>query len=162
MNQPSQYFIVVPEISLEQVGNRVLEIDEGRNAVDAGGGSLTWVVHFHLNSIYKCVIEGRESPGLVAMGDDSCSKGSGFESWRRILAGHFSHWFVVKILLFVWKDWKNEKEAGVGPFKNASLKTTYLFFSFYIFNLLWDWIFLPLWFILMAKSVFLHLVWNSC
>ena len=29
------------------------------------------------------------SPGLVAMGDDSCSKGCGFKSWRRILDGHF-------------------------------------------------------------------------
>ena len=27
------------------------------------------------------------SPGLVVMGDDSCSKGRGFESWRQILDG---------------------------------------------------------------------------
>ena len=33
------------------------------------------------------------SPGLVVMGGDSCSKGRGFESRRRILDGHdiFSH-----------------------------------------------------------------------
>ena len=43
------------------------------------------------------------SPGLVVMGGDSCSKGRGFESRRRILDGHdiFSHLFVVKIVLFV-------------------------------------------------------------
>ena len=29
------------------------------------------------------------SPGLVVMGDDSCSKGHGFESRRCILDGHF-------------------------------------------------------------------------
>ena len=28
------------------------------------------------------------SPGLVVMGDDSCSKGRGFESWRHKLDGH--------------------------------------------------------------------------
>ena len=47
--------------------------------------------------------------GLVVMGDDSCSKGCGFESWRRILDGHLdiaSHSFVVKIVMFVWKDQK--------------------------------------------------------
>ena len=43
------------------------------------------------------------SPGLVVMGGDSCSKGRGFESRRRILDGHniFSHIFVVKIVMFV-------------------------------------------------------------
>ena len=52
------------------------------------------------------------NPGLVAMGDDSCSKGCGFEYWMDF--GHFSHWFVVQI---VWKRPKiNEKVAGVSPF----------------------------------------------
>ena len=41
------------------------------------------------------------SPGLVFMGDDSCSKDHVFESRRHILDGHFSHLFVVKIVLFV-------------------------------------------------------------
>ena len=40
------------------------------------------------------------SPGLVVMGDDSCSRGCEFESRRRILDGLFSHLFVVKIVLF--------------------------------------------------------------
>ena len=40
----------------------------------------------------------------MVMGDDPCSKGRGFESWRRILDGLldiFSHLFVIKILMFV-------------------------------------------------------------
>ena len=53
------------------------------------------------------------------MGGDSRSKDRGFESRHRILDGLdiFSHWFVVKIVLFVWKRPKiNKKEAGDGPF----------------------------------------------
>ena len=43
------------------------------------------------------------------MGDDSRLRGRGFKSLRRILDGHdFSHWFVVKSVLFVAKI--NEKE----------------------------------------------------
>ena len=42
-----------------------------------------------------------KSPGLVVMGGDSCSKGCGFKSQHRILDGHFSHLFVVKIVMFV-------------------------------------------------------------
>ena len=30
----------------------------------------------------------------------------------------FSHIFVVKIEVFVWKDEINDKKAGIGPFKN--------------------------------------------
>ena len=41
------------------------------------------------------------SPGLVVMGRDSSSKGHGFDSRRRILDGHFSHLFFVKIVKFV-------------------------------------------------------------
>ena len=57
------------------------------------------------------------SPGLVVMGRDSCSEGCGFKSRHRILDGHFSHIFVVKIVNVCLKRPKiNEKEAGVGPF----------------------------------------------
>ena len=60
------------------------------------------------------------------MGDDSSSRDHGFESRRRILDGHFSHWFVVKFVLFVWKRSKiNEKEAGVGPFKKKNCTIIY-------------------------------------
>ena len=40
------------------------------------------------------------SPGLVVKGGDSCSEGPGFES-KCILDGHFSHLFVIKIVMFV-------------------------------------------------------------
>ena len=39
------------------------------------------------------------SPGLVVMGRDSHSEGRGFDSQHRILDGHFSHLFVVKIVM---------------------------------------------------------------
>ena len=41
----------------------------------------------------------------------------------RILDGHFSHWFVVQIVWFVWKKTKNKrkKEAAVGPFKKSRM-----------------------------------------
>ena len=50
-------------------------------------------------------------PGLVVMGGDSCSKVRGFESRRHMLNEHniFLHIFVVRIVMFVWKDenkWK--------------------------------------------------------
>ena len=54
------------------------------------------------------------SPGLVVMGGNSCSESHGFKSQHHILDGHFSHIFVVKNVMFVWKD---EKEAGDGPFR---------------------------------------------
>ena len=41
------------------------------------------------------------SPGLVVMGGDSCSKGREFESLHQILDGHFSHLFVVKLVMCV-------------------------------------------------------------
>ena len=39
--------------------------------------------------------------GLVVMERDSDSKGRGFDPLHCILGGHFSHIFVVKIVLFV-------------------------------------------------------------
>ena len=43
-----------------------------------------------------------ESPGLVVMGGDSCSKGLGFESQNHILDGRFfTHLFFVKFVMFV-------------------------------------------------------------
>ena len=42
--------------------------------------------------------------GLVVMGGDSCSEGCGFESQHHILEGHFSHIFVLQIVMFVRKD----------------------------------------------------------
>ena len=45
--------------------------------------------------------EWTEGFGLVVIGGDSQSEGCEFESWYRILDGHFSHQFVVKFVLFV-------------------------------------------------------------
>ena len=53
----------------------------------------------------------------MAMGDNSCSKGRGFESQRSILDGHFFTLICCKICIVCLKGPKiNEKEAGVGPF----------------------------------------------
>ena len=51
------------------------------------------------NVINKCWHRGG-SPGLVVMGNDSCSRGYGFKSQSRILDGHFSHCIVVKVVMF--------------------------------------------------------------
>ena len=40
------------------------------------------------------------SPGLVVIGGDSCPEGCVFESQHCILDGHFSHKFVVEIVMF--------------------------------------------------------------
>ena len=60
---------------------------------------------FQTNLSCKQWLDGGGNPGLVTMGRGSHSEGCGFES--RILDGHFSHLFVVKIvMMFVWKDLK--------------------------------------------------------
>ena len=48
------------------------------------------------------------------MGDNSCSKGRGFESRRRILVtfGQFSHLIIVKNVLFVKTE--NKRKIGQG------------------------------------------------
>ena len=53
------------------------------------------------------------SPGLVVMGGDSCSKGREFESW------HCTGWTPIccKICNVFEKTKIIKKEAGVGPFK---------------------------------------------
>ena len=42
----------------------------------------------------------------MVMGRDSRSEGRGFDSQHRILDEHFSHLFVVKIVMFFLKDRK--------------------------------------------------------
>ena len=72
------------------------------------------MVHFLNNN----VVDLGGSPGLVVMGGDSRSKVRGFESQHRILDGHFSHIFVVKICNVCLNRPKiNEKEAGLAHFK---------------------------------------------
>ena len=53
------------------------------------------------------------SPGLVVMGRDSRPEGRGFESWHRILDGHFSHIFVVKLYCLFEKT-ENKQKRGRG------------------------------------------------
>ena len=60
---------------------------------------------------------------VVVMGDNSCLSGRGFESRRRILDGYYSHCFVVKIVLFYWKDQKQTKKS-LGLERRWKLKST--------------------------------------
>ena len=70
-----------------------------------------------LNCAASVLLFGGGSPGPVVMGIDSHSEGHGFKSRHRILDGHFSHVFVVKIVMFVGKDQKWRRKRGrVGPF----------------------------------------------
>ena len=36
-----------------------------------------------------------------------------------ILDGHFAHLFVLRVVMFAWKDENDQKEAKTGPFKKA-------------------------------------------
>ena len=58
------------------------------------------------------------SPGLVVMGRDSRCKGIGFESWHRVLDGHFFTYICCKNCTDVClkRPKMNEKVAGVGPY----------------------------------------------
>ena len=62
------------------------------------------------------------------MGGDSCSKGRGFESQHRILDGDFSHIFVVRIVMFVWKD-ENKLNRGL---ERPFLKNNYVCWSLWV------------------------------
>ena len=75
-----------------------------------------WKLSLPIGSLTKNCTFGWEP---WSSGYESCLRGRGFESRRCILDGHFSHWFVVKIVtVFVWIEPKiKEKEAEVGPFK---------------------------------------------
>ena len=56
----------------------------------------------------------------MVLGDDSCSKGRGFESRHHILDGHVFTFICCKNCIVCLKRPKiNEKEAGVGPFLNV-------------------------------------------
>ena len=59
------------------------------------------------------------SPGLVVMGDDSCSNGRGFESRRRILDGHFFTFICCKNCNVCLKRPKiNKKRPGLAHLLN--------------------------------------------
>ena len=59
------------------------------------------IVTTHFISVLTIVYSNGRGPGLVVKGGDSCCTGRGFKSHHCILHGHFSHLFVVKIVLFV-------------------------------------------------------------
>ena len=50
------------------------------------------------------------------MGEDSCSRGCGFESWHCILDGHVSHWFVEKLCCLFEKTENKWKRGRGWPF----------------------------------------------
>ena len=67
------------------------------------------------------------SPVGVVNGWDLQSEGSEFKSRRRILDRHFSHLFVVRIAMFVWKD-ENKHKIGRGwPIFLKKYSLTYLY-----------------------------------
>ena len=54
-----------------------------------------------MTSAYDEVYFKGGSPGLVVMGEDSCSEGRGFESRCHILDGHFFTLICCKIVLIL-------------------------------------------------------------
>ena len=66
-----------------------------------------------------------QEPWSSGYGENSCSRGPGFESQRCILDGYFFTFICCKNCIVCLKRPKiNEKEAGVGPF----LRNNFLFF----------------------------------
>ena len=58
----------------------------------------------------------------MVMGGDSCSKGCEFESQDRVLDEHFSHGFVLKIVMFAFERLKiNEKRLTTQHWLASSL-----------------------------------------
>ena len=77
-----------------------------------------------LKGRFKHKVEGR-SHGLVVMGGDSCSEGRGSNPCTVNLMDIFLHLFVVKIVMFIWKDKKRPRDAPFfkkvvrRPFENS-------------------------------------------
>ena len=80
-----------------------------------------------LKIIFTKDLRGQTNQISVVMGGDSWPEGCGFKLQHCKLDWHFSHLFVVKIVMFVWKDYLiNEKEAGDSPFnKTNQIKVVY-------------------------------------
>ena len=69
------------------------------------------------------------------MGDDSCLRGCGFESWCFILDVHFSTLICCKNCFVCLKRPKiNKKEAGVGPFFNKKNSSSLCYELFITMN----------------------------
>ena len=71
------------------------------------------ILHFtEMPPVNKIMRKGG-SLGLVVIGDDSCLKGCGFESWRHILDGHFFTYICCKNCIVCLNRSKiNEKGRG--------------------------------------------------
>ena len=67
----------------------------------------------------------QKSIGLVVMGDDSCLKGRGFESWHCVLDGHFFTLICCKNCIVCLKKTENKlKRPGLAHKKRKkSFKT---------------------------------------
>ena len=64
------------------------------------------------------------SPGIVVMGDDSCSRGRGFKYHHRILDRHFVTLISSMNCTFAWKDIENNRKRGRGwPIKKRGRET---------------------------------------
>ena len=66
---------------------------------------------FFTSNTCKILTTGME-PCSNGYGRRLMSKGREIKSQHRILDGHFSHLFVVKIVMCVWKRWKYIKRGG--------------------------------------------------
>ena len=65
---------------------------------------------------YKLLDEKGGSPGLVVMERDSCPEGCGLECQHRALDGHFSHLFVLNIVMLFFKRQNKRKRGRDGTF----------------------------------------------
>ena len=67
------------------------------------------------------------SRGLVVMRDDSCSRGHGFKSWRRVLDGHFFTFICCKKCIVCLKKTKNKWKRGrIWPIKKIRAPSPHL------------------------------------
>ena len=57
----------------------------------------------------------------MVMGEDSCSRGSRFESQQPILDGHFFTLIFVKIILFVLKDQDCPQKENICAFTKLNV-----------------------------------------
>ena len=84
------------------------------------------IEHYQKTYLKDYVLPGRDIPGLVVMGGDLRSEGCEFEFLHH---GHFSHLFVVWIVMFVWKDENILKRGREWPiqFMHRIFQTNFYF-----------------------------------
>ena len=62
------------------------------------------------------LVEGGGGKKNILWGQEPWSSGYGFKSQYRIIDGHLSHIFVLKIVIFVWKGTNKPKRVRDGTF----------------------------------------------